>query len=243
VPDIDGLTLSATGVQASQVTTTSAPVPAPVADIGVGVFPGVRVGHTRMFSLDAIVNVAYLPDASVDDLSLIVRGERLKFGYGGRIGFLRDSGTTPAISVSYIRRDLPTADLTASFQGGTGGTDQLALRGFSMSTDALRVSISKKLSVFELGGGAGRDTYRTTLGIAATVNEAGSTGGATTTIVQRLTRNVAYLSLALNLPVIKLAAEVGQASGGTTVSTINTFVNGGANAARRFASAGVRLSF
>jgi len=243
VPDVNSITLNAAGAQRSQLTTSDAPVPAPVVDVGVGVFKGISVGMTRMFSLDGVVNVAYLPDADVDDFSVVVPGQRLKFGYGGRVGLTRDAHLIPAISASYIRRDLPTADLTASFQGGTGGTDAISLTGFSVSTEAIRLSVSKKLGFIEIGGGAGRDTYDTRLNIGATVNEGGNTGGASVSLVQQTKRDIVYASLAFNLPLLKLAAEVGQASGGTVLNTFNEFPDGGQNEARRFASAGIRISF
>ena len=243
VPDVDDITLSPLGARASQIRTTSAPVPAPVVDVGVGLFKGFPVGLTRLFSLDGIVNVAYLPDVDVDEVSLVVPGKRFKFGYGGRVGLTRDAHLIPAISASYIKRDLPTADLTASFQGGTGGTDALSLTGFSVGTEAYRLSVSKKLGFIEIGGGAGRDTYDTRLNISASVNEGGNTGGASTTLVQQTKRDVVYASLAFNFPLLKLAAEVGQSSGGTSLNTFNTFVDGGQNEARRFASAGIRISF
>ena len=243
VPDVDDITLSPLGARASQIRTSSAPVPAPVVDVGVGLFKGFPVGVTRLFSLDGIVNVAYLPDVDVEEVSLVVPGKRFKFGYGGRIGLTRDAHLIPAISASYIKRDLPTADLTASFQGGTGGTDALSLTGFSVGTEAYRLSVSKKLGFIEIGGGAGRDTYDTRLNISASVNEGGNTGGASTTLVQQTKRDVVYASLAFNLPLLKLAAEVGQSSGGTSLNTFNTFVDGGQNEARRFASAGIRISF
>ena len=243
VPDVDDITLSPLGARASQIRTSSAPVPAPVVDVGVGLFKGFPVGVTRLFSLDGIVNVAYLPDVDVEEVSLVVPGKRFKFGYGGRIGLTRDAHLIPAISASYIKRDLPTADLTASFQGGTGGTDALSLTGFSVGTEAYRLSVSKKLGFIEIGGGAGRDTYDTRLNISASVNEGGNTGGASTTLVQQTKRDVVYASLAFNFPLLKLAAEVGQSSGGTSLNTFNTFVDGGQNEARRFASAGIRISF
>ena len=243
VPDVDDITLSPLGARASQIRTTSAPVPAPVVDVGMGLFKGFPVGLTRLFSLDGIVNVAYLPDVDVEEVSLVVPGKRFKFGYGGRVGLTRDAHLIPAISASYIKRDLPTADLTASFQGGTGGTDALSLTGFSVGTEAYRLSVSKKLGFIEIGGGAGRDTYDTRLNISASVNEGGNTGGASTTLVQQTKRDVVYASLAFNLPLLKLAAEVGQSSGGTSLNTFNTFVDGGQNEARRFASAGIRISF
>ena len=243
VPDVNDITLSPLGARASQLRTTAALVPAPVVDVGVGLFNGFPVGLTRLFSLDGIVNVAYLPDVDVEDVSLAVPGKRVKFGYGGRVGLTRDAHLIPAISASYIKRDLPTADLTASFQGGTGGTDALSLTGFSVGTVAYRLSVSKKLGFIEIGGGAGRDTYDTRLNISASVNEGGNTGGASTTLVQQTKRDVVYASLAFNLPLLKLAAEVGQSSGGTSLNTFNTFVDGGQNEARRFASAGIRISF
>ena len=243
VPDVDDITLNPLGARASQIRTTSAPVPAPVVDVGVGLFKGFQAGLTRLFSLDGIVNVAYLPDVDVEEVSLAVPGKRFKFGYGGRIGLTRDAHLIPAISASYIKRDLPTADLTATFQGGTGGTDALSLTGFSVGTEAYRLSVSKKLGFIEIGGGAGRDTYDTRLNISASVNEGGNSGGASTTLVQQTKRDVVYASLAFNLPLLKLAAEVGQSSGGTSLNTFNTFVDGGQNEARRFASAGIRISF
>ena len=243
VPDVNDITLSPLGPRASQIRTTSAPVPAPAVDVGVGLFKGFPVGLTRLFSLDGIVNVAYLPDVDVEEVSLVVPGKRFKFGYGGRVGLTRDAHLIPAISASYIKRDLPTADLTASFQGGTGGTDALSLTGFSVGTEAYRLSVSKKLGFIEIGGGAGRDTYDTRLNISASVNESGNTGGASTTLVQQTKRDVVYASLAFNFPLLKLAAEVGQSSGGTSLNTFNTFVDGGQNEARRFASAGIRISF
>ena len=243
VPDVNSITLSPAGAQRSQITTSNAPVPAPVVDVGIGVFKGFPVGLTRVFSLDGVVNVAYLPDADVDDFSVVVPGQRLKFGYGGRVGLTRDAHFIPAISASYIKRDLPTADLTASFEVGTGGTDAISLTGFSVATEAYRLSVSKKLGFIEIGGGAGRDTYDTRLNISATVDEGGNTGGASFSIVQQTTRDIVYASLAFNLPLLKIAAEVGQASGGTVLNTFNTFVDGGQNEARRFASAGIRISF
>ncbi|HYW50915.1 MAG TPA: hypothetical protein VE861_09925 [Gemmatimonadaceae bacterium] len=242
-PNLDDLTLSAAGAQRSQITTEESPVPAPVVDVGVGLYKGFPVGLTRMFSVDGIVNVAYLPDVDVEDLSVVVPDGRFKFGYGARVGITRDGPMMPAVSVSFIRRELPTADINASFDGGSGGTDQLSLTGFSVSTDALRASISKKFSFLEVGGGVGRDTYDTRLNIGAVVDEAGSTGTASYSYQQKVERNVVYGSLALNFPIVKVAAEVGQASGGTALSTYNTFVDGGQNEARRFASLGVRLSF
>ena len=83
----------------------------------MALFPGFRVGRAQLLSLDGVVNVAYLPDVDVDGLKVMVPGDRLKFGWGGRVGLLRDAKMIPAISASYIKRELPTADITADFEG------------------------------------------------------------------------------------------------------------------------------
>lgn len=243
LPEIDQVTLS-NGRTRSNIPTTSSPVPAPVVDVGVGILPGFMRGF---LSLDGIVNVAYLPEAELDDVSVRTPSGRLALGYGGRLGLTRDGKGLPAISVSYIRRDLPTADLAGAFSGGTGGQDSLALTGFKVRTQSARVSISKKLGFIELGGGYGRDRYDTDLAVRARVSETvlNVTSTATAAFAQTLQidREVLYGSLALNLPLFKIAGEIGQHRGGTQLTTFNTFVDGKQNEPRLFASAGLRISF
>ena len=170
---------------------------------------------------------------------MAVLKDRVKFGYGGRLGITRDGKTIPAISASFIRRELPASNVTADFQGGTGATNQLALTGFTVRSDALRVSLAKRVGFLEFGGGAARDTYQTRPNIGGTVNQGGNTGSATYAINQEIKRDVAYVSAAFNLPFLEISADVGQASGGTWLSTYN----GVRTAARRFGTAGVRFSF
>jgi hypothetical protein len=105
------------------------------------------------------------------------------------------------------------------------------------------VSLSKKLGFLEIGGGVGRDTNDTRLNVRATVNEGGNTGTAALSFAQNLTRDVAYVSAAVNFPLFKVSAEVGQASGGEAITTFNTINNAANDTARYFASAGLRISF
>jgi hypothetical protein len=243
LPEIDQVTLT-NGRNASRIPTTESPVPAPVVDVGIGILPGFARGF---LSLDGVVNVAYLPEGELEDVTLRTPSGRLAVGYGGRLGLTRDGKGLPAISVSYIRRDLPTADLAGSFSGGTGGQDSLALTGFKVRTQSARVSLSKKLGFLELGGGYGRDRYNTDLAVRARVSETvlNVTSTATAAFAQSLEvdREVFYGSVAVNFPVLKIAAEVGQHRGGTQLTTFNTFVDGKQNEPRLFASAGLRISF
>ena len=244
VPTVDDLRIRATGPSPAQaIATEEAPVPAPVVDVGVGLFNGVGIGRTRFLSLDGLVNVAYLPETDLEDFAFTTPSGRLALGFGGRLGITRDAHLLPAISVSFIRRELPTADVRASFQGNGGGQDSLSLTGLKVRTDAIRLSISKKFGFLELGGGAGRNRYDSRVVAGVRVDELVGTASASFSRAQVIEQDVVYGSLAFNFPLLKLAVEVGQASGGDRIATFNSFVDGGQNDARLFGSAGLRISF
>jgi hypothetical protein len=243
VPTVDDLRIRATGpVPAQAITTEEVPVPAPVVDVGVGLFNGIGIGRTRFLSLDGLVNVAYLPETDLEDFAFSTPSGRLALGFGGRLGLTRDAHLLPAISVSFIRRELPTADVRASFQGNGGGQDSISLTGLKVRTDAIRLSISKKFGFLELGGGAGRNRYDSRVVAGVRVDEVAGVASARIDRAQLIEQDVVYGSVAINFPLFKLAVEAGQASGGE-IRTFNTFVDGGQNDARLFASAGLRISF
>ncbi len=244
VPTVDALRIRATGpVPAQAIATEEVPVPAPVVDVGVGLFNGIGLGRTRFLSLDGLVNVAYLPETDLEDFAFSTPSGRLALGFGGRLGITRDAHLLPAISVSFIRRELPTADVRASFQGNGGGQDSISLTGLKVRTDAIRLSISKKFGFIELGGGAGRNRYDSRVVAGVRVDEVLGTASASVARAQVVEQDVVYGSLAFNFPLFKLAVEAGQASGGDRIATYNSFTNGGQNDARLFGSAGLRISF
>ncbi len=247
VPDISNVELSTSGIVRSTIPTERVPVPAPTADIAIGVFPGLFVGVQRILSIDALVNVAYIPNADVEDFSVKATKGSLKLGYGARIGILADRMMMPAVAVSFFRRSLPTASISTSFDSAIPGIttpDSIALLGLSVENDALRVGVSKKLGFLELGGGVGQDRYRTSTSLFARVSPSlTSTVRDTVALSQSIKRNVAYGSVALNLFKLRLAAEGGTTFGGDSISTFNTFTDGKLNEQRLFASVGLRLSF
>ncbi len=247
VPDPSKISLSANGVVKSAIPTKHVPVPAPTLDVAVGLFPGVFLGLQRVLSLDALLNVAYIPNRDISDFSIKTTAGSLKLGYGGRIGLLSDRLFVPAVAVSFFRRSLPTASFSTSFTSATGAIatrDSLALEDLAIENDAIRISLSKKLGFIEIGGGVGQDTYRTSTALHARVTPSiGPAVAGDFTLAQNIKRNAAYGSFAINVFKIRLGAEVGSTFGGDSVSTYNTFTDGKVNENHMFGSVGLRLSF
>jgi hypothetical protein len=247
VPELTSVTLSPTALTRSTIATKRAPVPAPALDVSLALFPGIFVGVQRVLSLDALVNVAYIPSRTIENFSVKTTNGSLKLGYGGRLGLLADRMLMPAIAVSFFRRSLPTASFSTSFSSSIAGIttrDTIALENLSIENDALRLSLSKKLGFLELGGGVGQDRYRTFTQIRARVSPSvGPQASGTVAVSQTLKRNAAYGSVALNIFKLRIGAEAGATFGGDSVQTYNTFTDGKLNAQRMFGSAGLRLSF
>ncbi len=247
LPDLGNVRLSSTGIVRSTIATTRVPVPAPALDVALGLFPGVFVGVQRILSLDALVNVAYIPNRDLEDFSIKATNGSLKLGYGARLGLLADRMLMPAVAVSFFRRSLPTASFSTSLTSsvvGVTSNDSLSLQELSVENDALRVSISKKMGFLELGGGVGQDRYRTFTQLRARV--APSVGPAVAgafALTQEIKRNAAYGSVALNIFKLRIGAEAGSTFGGDSLSTFNTFTDGKINEQRLFGSVGLRLSF
>jgi hypothetical protein len=247
VPDLANVQLSSTGVVQSAIPTKRVPVPAPTADIAIGLFPGLFVGVQRILSVDGLVNVAYIPNREIEGFSVKAVKGSLKLGYGARIGILQDRLLIPALAVSFFRRGLPTATFSTSFDSpivGATGQDSISLSGLSIENDALRLGISKKLGFIEIGGGVGQDRYRTFTQLISRVSPPiGAAVRDTVALTQEIKRNAAYGSFAINLFKLRIAAEGGSTFGGDSVSTYNSFTDGKLNEQRLFGSVGLRLSF
>lgn len=241
LPEIDGLTISATGRQSSAIATKSQYVGLPGVDFALGIFKGIPLGVTRVGGIDLIGNVIYVPEIEDADagVSLAPTDGSTKIGLGARVGLLEQSLVVPGVSFSYMQRDVPTMDL-----GATSGDDQIALRNFSVKTTSWRLAAQKNLMLFQLGFGVGQDTYDSEADLEVTVNDLIIPGGSasfSTTPAQKLTRTSYYGSLGFNLFLAKVIAEVGQVSGGD-VTTYNTFGEA-ADKSRLYGSLGIRISF
>lgn len=247
VPDLGSVSLSPTGMVQSAIPTKRVPVPAPAVDVAIALFPGIFVGVQRILSLDALVNVAYIPSRDIQDFSVRTTDGSLKLGYGAKLGILSDRFLMPAVSVSYFKRSLPTTTFSTSFSSSIASVstrDSLVLDHLAIETQAYRLALSKKLGFIEIGGGVGQDRYRTGTSLRAVVSPSiGSPASGSVALAQVMKRNAAYGSLALNIFKLRIAAEAGTTFAVDSVQTYNSFTDGKVNENRLFGSVGLRLGF
>ena len=107
-------------------------------------------------------------------------------------------------------------------------------------TTAWRLVASKSLILFGIAAGYGQDTYESSATANATISGQTSPD---VSVAQKMTRTNMFADLSFNLPIVKIVAEIGQVSGGTAPSTVNTFPSKGIVDSRLYGSVGIRLSW
>jgi hypothetical protein len=239
LPRVDERTPSTTGAVASSYSVESQWVAAPALDAAIGLFRGVPLVGTYALGVDALVNLAYIPSVDSDELTIDVPNGSFKFGFGGRLGVLAETFLTPGISITWLRRDLPTVNIAGRVSG-----DELNVRDARVQTTAWRVVAGKNLSVFGLAVGWGRDRYDTSADAQVTINRV--VPPVTSSVVSArhvLDRNNLFANATLNLPALRLVAELGRVSGSRVLSTYNSFSGERADDPRTYASLGVRVNW
>lgn len=243
LPEVDAVQPSVQGAVSTRYETNDQIIGLPTADLAIGLFKGIPLALTNVGGVDLLVSAAYLPEFDGEGVSVRVPSGSLKLGFGARVGVLQESLIVPGISVTYLRRDLPTTNITAT----TGG-DSLYVGDLSVKTDAWRVVASKSLLFLGIAVGAGQDRYRSSADIRASVaprtpfTTTRYTAAPTSPIEQTLTRTNIFADLTLNLLIFKLTGEIGQVSGGE-ISTYNTFNGKQAADSRVYGSIGARFGF
>lgn len=242
LPQIQNVTPSVTGATSTNFETKTQIIPMPTADLAIGIFKGIPLAITNVGGVDLLVSAAYLPEFNSDGVSVKVPNGSLKVGYGARVGILQESILTPGISVSYLRRDMPTVDII-----GNSGNDSLSVTKLELKTNAWRVVASKSLLLFGLAAGFGQDKYESSTDIRAhvaarTVPPTPAANAGPISISQSLTRTNVFADLSINLLILKLTGEIGQVSGGT-INTFNTFSGKQAADSRIYGSVGARFGF
>jgi hypothetical protein len=211
-------------------------IPVPAIEGALGVFNGFPLGVTNVLALDVLASVTYVPDITESDVKLTTTGGKAKFGFGARVGLLQESIVTPSVAVSYLRRDTPTINLAA-----TTGSDELDVNGMGIKTTTWRVEAAKNFVLIALNAGAGQDKYTSSADISVRVNALGvPVNAGPIHQSQDLTRTNVFGGVTFNLSVLKVAAEIGRASGGT-IKTFNTFSGKRADDAITYVSLGLRL--
>lgn len=241
VPDIQSISVSPTGAQRSNLVTNPQFIGLPGIDFALGIWKGLPLGVSRVGGIDLIGSVMYVPNIENADggVNISTTDGSTKIGLGARVGILEQSLVVPGVSFSYLKRDVPTLDLTAS-----AGNSDFALRNFSVETTSWRLAAQKNLLLFQLGAGLGQDTYQSAADISVTVRDPRIPGGSASTTSnpdQSLTRTTMYGSVGFELFLAKVVAEIGRVSGGD-VNTYNSF-DEAADKSRMYGSLGLRISF
>jgi hypothetical protein len=160
-----------------------------------------------------------------------------------RVGALQESSLVPGLSLSFMRRKLPTMNF------GYGSTnDTLRVENFALTSNALRLAASKRFFIFGVAAGVGRDQIEGTSSLRATVNEQILTtsqrfSGSLPDLRTTVSRNTAFVNASLNLLIMRLVGEYGWSSTGESLNTLNTFGTHQANEAYRYASVGLTVRF
>ncbi len=243
VPQVQNVTLSTTGAARTPPFDTKTQLfPMPTADLAIGIFKGLPLAITNVGGVDLLVSAAYLPEFNSSGVSVKVPNGSLKLGYGARVGILQESLLVPGVSVSYLRRDLPTVNISAN-----SGNDSLYVNNLSLKTKTWRVVASKSLLFLGLAAGFGQDKYESSTDVSAhvaarTVPPTPAANAGPVSLSQNLTRTNVFADVSMNLLLFKLTGEIGQVSGGT-INTYNTFSGKQAADSRIYGSVGARFGF
>jgi len=244
IPKVDAITPSVNGPQSDQYPTQSQILAVPMADAAIGIFRGIPLGVTNVGGVDLLLNGTYLPSFRSGTVDITEPNGAFKFGAGVRLGIIQEGLFFPGIAATYVRRQLPTIQMVAR-----SGNDTLRVDNAALRADSWRVVASKNLLIVSLAAGVGQDRYHSDALVRAYVAPR-ALGGTLATppsqssaaFTQSVTRTTYFVDATLNIPIITLIGEIGEATGGT-VSTYNTFAGTAPNAARLYGSLGLRLGF
>jgi hypothetical protein len=219
-------------------------IPLPALDAAIGLTEGIPLGLTNVGGVDVLLGVSALPKASSGGFTLDPKD---KFGiaisWGARVGLLQESSIIPGVSVSYMRRKLPTVDF-----GYQSGNDTLSVAGTSVLANSIRLVASKRIPLVGFAIGVGRDEIEGSSSLKATVNEqvGGVTQRATVTLpllAEKVTRTTAFVNASVNFLVARLVAEFGWSNAGASRQLLNGFAGHHADEGYRYGSIGLTTRF
>lgn len=243
MPLVEQTVPSTTGAHSDEYSTQSEIAGIPQADVAIGVFRGFPLGVTNVGGIDLLGSVSYMPSLTGSSLRITTPNGSIKFGGGVRVGIIQESILFPGISVTYLRRGLPTMNV----QGETTAGDSIQINNVNLTTDSYRIVISKSLQSLGLAAGVGQDRYNTSAVGSAVLasheidNLSTPTGRVgPISMSQNIRRTTYFLDATINLSVVKLIGEIGRTSG-VNIPTYNTFAGTTAGAAQNFGAIGLRL--
>lgn len=236
IPQLTEIGVTVGPPQADEYRTEGRAVPLPTLDGSFGIFRGVPVGASHIGGIDLLVSASFMLELERQDVAIEVPGSSVRFGWGARVGLIEETILLPAISVTYIRRDIPRMTLRARVADDTVTMQQLDIR-----TSAWRVVAGKHLGRFSVGGGVGQDRYDARSELTYVVREGGEVYRPAVPFVltDAPTRLNMFLDASVFFGRVQLLGEIGRVSGGD-IPTYNRFTPR-ADAPRMYGTVGLRF--
>lgn len=239
LPKFNQFTVSTTGAQQTDFNTSTIPVPMPSAILGIGIFGGIPLGITKVGGVDGLLSGIYIPSVSSNNISLKPKNS-FQIGYGARLGIVAETPLTPAVSASFMERDLPTTSIAGQDNNG----DTLTVHNLSIKTSSWRLVASKNIFILGLAAGVGADHYSMSTDVNVGLNNStvgctvvGACSGTVASPKLSITRANYFGDLSLNFAIFRTVFEIGQVAG-KDISTFNTFSGKMAGDSRLYGSVG-----
>jgi hypothetical protein len=178
--------------------------PVPLVEGAVGIYQGLPSG---LLSIDLLGSAQLLPTNQIDHLTVDGDATRfgdvaLGFGYGVRVGILRDEGPLPAVSVSAMRRNIPEVVYGDVEQG-----DEFRY-GVDLQATNLRLVASKQFAALQVAAGIGWDRYTGQARI-----ELQDQPLARLSVDLEESRTISFINAGLDLAAVSIIGEAGYQSG------------------------------
>lgn len=205
----------------------------PLVEAAAGIYSGLPSG---LFSVDALGSAQLLPTDQIDNLTVDGGARRigsiaLGFGYGLRVGVLRDEGPLPAVSVSAMRRNIPQIAYGDVEQG-----DEFRYAVDLQATN-LRLVASKQFAALQVAAGIGWDRYTGDAEIRLRDQPATALE-----VELKESRTLAFLNAGFDLAALSIVGEAGYQSGRDQELSTD-FEDFDTRSGKFFAGLGLRVSF
>jgi hypothetical protein len=205
--------------------------PVPLIEGSAGIYQGLPSG---LLSVDLLASAQLLPTDQIDNLAVDRDARRigdiaLGFGYGVRVGIIRDEGSLPAVSVSAMRRTIPEIAYGDLEQG-----DEFRYAVDLQATN-LRLVASKRFAALELAGGIGWDRYT-----GDTRIQLRDEPGTELEVELKESRILGFLNVDLDLAPFSIIGEAGY-QGGRDEELSTDFESFDTTGGKFFAGVGLRL--
>ncbi len=232
VPD-----LSYNGVGTTVAAGQKLVAPAPLVEGALGIFGGLRNGS---LAFDALGSAQLLPTGLIDNVYIDVTSQHigsiaLGLGFGGRLTLIGEGDLLPAVTVSVMRRTLPTIGIGNLVKG-----DRYSFASDLTSTE-YRATVAKRFGPLALAAGAGWTDYASD-GEVVFLNPVTSVPEDPIAITVRDSRAVGFVDGGLALGRVYLIGEAG-IQRGKDLGLVTTFSGNDPKDQRLFGSLGLRFGF